>query len=229
MVKNSYGPYDSIKPDTNEQWIRISEGCPNQCEYCYEPKEQKVFSIPSITRNSVKIMDMNFLSKEGVLERIRELGSKRIDGKVVYYELVCGIDYRFLTQEIATALKQNRFIRMRIAWDWEYAKQWKIKKAIDLLLKAGYVRKELMVFMICNWKIPFVECMRKLNLCKYWNVKVSDSYFDGQVMPNVKPIFWSAEEIKAFRHECRKHNQLVLFGLDPELREDDTKLFRWIS
>lgn len=33
MVNNSYGFYNSINPNTNEQWIRISEGCPNQCEY----------------------------------------------------------------------------------------------------------------------------------------------------------------------------------------------------
>ena len=229
MINNSYGAYDSIKPDTNEQWIRISEGCPNHCPFCKEPEEQKIFQIPPITRNSVKIMDMNFLSKEGALERIRELGSKKVYDKVVYYELVCGVDYRFLTREIADALKQNRFIRMRLAWDWEYSRQWKIKRTVDMLLKAGYARKELMVFMICNWKIPLAECMKKLNLCKYWNVKVSDCYFDGQVMPNVKPLFWSAEQLKEFRHEVRKHNQMVLFGLDPELHEMEDKLFRWFD
>lgn len=223
MINNSYGFYDSIKPNTDEQWIRISEGCPNQCPYCKEPREEKVFEIPTIRTNNVKIMDMNFLSKPNVVDRIKELGLKRVNNKVVYYELVCGIDYRFLTEEIAILLRENRFRRMRLAWDYHYGDMFKIKKAINKLNKAKYKNKELMIFMICNWRIPFTECMKKLNMCKYWNVKVADCYYDGQVMPDVKPINWSINEIKLFRHEVRKHNQTVLFGVDPEYKQETLK------
>lgn len=212
----SLGAYDKF--DEKEQWIRITEGCPHHHEYCYEPKEIKIFGIPEIVRNDVRIMDMNLLCKSEALNIIKELGAKRVNGKVVSYELVCGIDYRFLTQEIANALYDSRFKRLRMAWDWGYADQFKIKDAIGKLKKAGYKPKDLMIFMICNWKIPMHECWRKLNLCKYWNVKVADCYFDGQ-KPPIKPIFWTANEIKQFRAEVRKHNQLVLFNIDPELRE----------
>lgn len=212
----SYGPYN--KYNENEQWIRITEGCPHNCPFCYEPQEIKVFGIPEIIRNNVKIMDMNLLCKKEALEIIEELGKKRVNGKVVYYELICGIDYRFLTQEIANALKQNRFIKPRIAWDWFLQDQYAIKDAIEKLVKAGYKRKEIMVFMICNWKIPFEVNCRKLDLCKVWNVKVADCYFDGQVFPNVIPIYWTDEQNKTFRKMVRKHNQLVNFGIDPEIK-----------
>jgi hypothetical protein len=215
VVKYSYGAYNKF--NATEQWVRITEGCPHRHLYCYEPQEIKVFGIPDIVRNKVKIMDMNLLCKPEALQIIKTLGEKRVDNKVVYYELVCGIDYRFLTQEIADALKHGRFYNVRIAWDWWYKNQYTIYKAIDMLLKAGYRNKELTVFMICNWKIRYQENLKKLDLCKVWNVKVSDCWFDNQVSPKIKPVHWTQEQIKDFRARCRKHNQLVAFDIDPEI------------
>lgn len=211
----SYGPYNKI--GKTEQWIRITEGCPWDHEYCYEPKEIKIFDIPNIERNHVKIMDMNLLCKPESLNIINYLGSLKINKKVVYYELVCGIDFRFLTQEIADALYKNRFKNIRIAWDMFYSEQLKIHDAIKMLYKAGYERKDIMVFMICNWQIKFSECLKKLDLCKIWNVQVADCYFDNQVFPNVQPIYWSYKECHEFRQKVRKHNQLINFGVDPEI------------
>lgn len=211
----SYGSYNKVRG--KRQRVRISQGCVHNCPFCYEPTELIVFGIPEIVRNHVEIMDMNLLCKPQALEIIQELGNKRVDGKVVHYELICGIDHRFLTQEIANALKESRFRRIRLAWDWHYKDQRIIKKAIDKLLKARYKPNDLMVFMICNWKISYQENCKKLDLCKVWNVKVCDCYFDGQVAPNVLPIHWHYEEIKTFRKLVRKHNQLVNFKIDPEV------------
>jgi len=212
----SLGSYN--KYDKKEQWIRITEGCPHDCPFCYEPTEIKIFEIPEIVRNNVKIMDMNILCKSKALQIIKDLGKKRVNKKVVYYELICGIDYRFLTQEIANELKKNRFINIRIAWDWFYRDQYAIKDAINKLLKAKYKRNNIMIFMICNWKIPFKLNCKKLDLCKVWNVKVADCYYDGQTFPNVIPIYWTDQENKTFRKMVRKHNQLVNFKLDPEVK-----------
>ena len=68
-------------------------------------------------RNEVLIYDMNLLCKPEALSIIKELGQKGVNKKVVYYELVCGIDFRFLTLEIARALKASRFRNIRLAWD----------------------------------------------------------------------------------------------------------------
>lgn len=212
----SYGPYNKF--NDQEQWIRITEGCPNQCPFCAEPEEIKIFEIPEIVRNKVKIMDMNLICKKEALQIIQELGSKKVNKKVVYYELICGIDYRFLTQEIANALKNSRFKRIRIAWDFGLDQQYKIKDAINMLLKAGYKPNNIMVFMICNWKTTYETNLKKLDLCKVWNVKVGDCWFDNQTSPNIKPIYWTPKEIKDFRRKCRKHNQLVNFKIDPELK-----------
>jgi hypothetical protein len=215
-VKYSYGPYNKFNDD--EQWIRITEGCPHNCPYCYEPQEIKIFEIPEIVRNDVKIMDMNLLCKPEALDIIKELGEKRPNGKVVYYDMICGIDHRFLTQEIAGSLKKSRFRKIRIAWDWYYRDQFKIKDAIEMLDKAGYKRNNIMIFMICNWKISYRENLQKLDLCKVWNVQVADCYYDNQVGPDFIPLFWRLVDIKDFRHRCRKHNQLVNFKIDPEVR-----------
>jgi hypothetical protein len=214
----SFGPYD--KSNKDEQWIRLTEGCPHSCPYCYEPKEYKVFPMPEIVRNSVKLMDMNLLAKPEAVGIIRELGGKKVGGKVVNYELICGLDYRFLTDEIAGALKKSRFKNLRVAWDWLYTDQKKVKNGIERLLKAGYGAKDITIFMICNWKIPYAENLKKLNLCKYWNVKVADCWFDGQ-SPPIKPVYWTAEQIKDFRHQVRKHNQICNFKIDPELKGEN--------
>jgi len=212
----SYGAYN--KHDKTEQWIRLTEGCPHNCPYCYEPQELKIFDIPEIVRNDVKIMDMNILCKPEALNIIEELGNKRVNNKVVYYEFVCGIDYRFLTLELAQSLKNSRFNKIRIAWDWYYKDQLKIIAALKLLFKVGYKPENIMIFMICNWKIKYSECCDKLDLCKIWNVQVADCYFDNQTAPNIIPIHWTDTEIKQFRKKCRKHNQLVNFKMDPELK-----------
>jgi len=220
MLKNyNTGAYN--KYNETEQWIRITEGCPNNCEFCYETKingsDPIYYEIPEIVRNTVKIMDMNLLSKPRAIEIINKLGSIRVNKKVVYYELVCGIDWRFLTLELALALKKARFVNIRFAWDFGMGFQKEIKNTVNLLRTAGY-KKNITVFMICNWKIPYKVCLMKLDLCKVWNVKVADCYFDNQVSPNIKPIYWTEEQIKKFRKKVRKHNQLILFGIDPEFK-----------
>jgi len=225
-MKYSLGEYN--KSNDIEQWIRITEGCPHNCPYCYEPQEIKIFSIPEIIRNKVKIMDMNLLCKEEAIHIIRELGEKRVNEKVVYYECICGIDYRFLTQEIANELKKARFKNIRIAWDWYYADQFRVKKGMDFLIKAGYKPDDMQIFMICNWKIPYKECCQKVDLCKVWNIKVTDCYFDNQTSPNIKPIEWTEEEIRSFRKMCRKHNHLVNFKCDPEINRSEYKQQRFL-
>jgi len=217
----SRGEYNKF--DDKEQWIRLSEGCPNGCPFCregIENPELKVFEIPEIIRNTVKILDMNLLCHPEALEIIKDLGRRKVNNKVVHYELLCGVDYRFLTQELAVALKQSRFTNIRIAWDFSFSLQKKIKEATKLLINAGYSPKDIMIFLICNWKTSYEENLKKMDLCKVWNFQMADCYFDNQLSPNIKPIHWTEEQIKSFRSKVRKHNQLVNFGIDPELKEN---------
>lgn len=207
--------YDEVRGDT--QWIRLGEGCPNSCEYCQAPKEMISYDIPIIRRNKVGIMDMNFLAGPEVESRMVELGSRRADGKVVHYELLCGIDWRRMTQERANLLKQNRFVKLRFAWDLSLECQYKIKDCLKMLKKAGYDSQDLMVFVLADWKISFNECLAKLFLLKSWNVKVSDCYFDNATPPDYQMNYWTFQECKVFRSLCALHNQSVRFGIYPDL------------
>ncbi len=213
-VNYSEGPYNKIKDD--QQWIRIGEGCPWNCPWCYEKTEMITFELPEIERNKVGIMDMNLLAKPEAVNILHKLGSKRVDGKVVHYELLCGLDYRFLTDEISELLKEYRFHNIRLAWDWFFKDQKLIKDAVWKLIKVGYKPEEIMVFMICNHEISYVENLRKLDLCKIWGVKVADCYYDNQVGPKFIPLKWTLDEIYDFRRKCRKHNQMVRFKIDPQ-------------
>ena len=197
------------------QRIETHRGCRWQHPYCYEPKEMIDFPIPEIKRNKVQILDMNFLFRENRLETIKDLGKRRVNGKLVYYECVCGFDFRLLTLEIAKALKKARFVKPRLAWDGSFADQYKIKDAINMLKKAGYKPNDIMLFMIVNWAIPRSECERKLDLMKVWNVKVCDCCYDGGYA-HCTPDYWTGKDLVEFRAKCRKHNQLVNFGVDPE-------------
>lgn len=218
-VTYSKPQYNKIKGD--KQRIELSRGCPNNCPYCFEPHAKTKddvnhFSIPEIKRNYVQILDMNFLWQENVLEKIRKLGKIRVNNKVVYYEEVCGFDYRYMDQEVCNALKKARFVKPRIAWDWTLNDQYKLKDTINMLKKAGYKPHEIMVFIIVNWKMPYEDCLKKLDLLKVWSVKVCDCCYDGGYRHAV-PEYWSKEEIVNFRMKSRKHNQIVNFGIDPEV------------
>ena len=199
--------------DEEIQWIRISEGCPNQCPYCAETwengKEPIYYELPEIIRNRVNILDMNLIYKPKALEIIQELGRRRVNGKVIYYSLQCGIDYRYLTQEIASALKQAHFIEMRFAWDYSYNQAYKIEDAKKKLVYAGYNPKDMQVFMIANWKIPAKEYLMKLKTLKHWGLQVSDCWFDNQKKGQVIPIHWTKEEIDYVGEECRDHNIMI--------------------
>jgi hypothetical protein len=227
QVNISRGPYN--KHNDEEQWIRISEGCPNNCPYCYEPTKIMLFEIPEIVRKKVRIMDMNLLCKKEALDILNDLGRRKLKGRFVYYELMCGIDYRFLTPLIAFALRKNRFGMfskkgkwhpgVRLAWDTPYRENPKIKEAIDMLIRAGFKPfkpREIQLFVLCNWKIPYLDCIKKLDLAKVWGVQIADCYYDNQVSPRILPRYWSLKQIRQFRAKVRKHNQLVGFRIDPE-------------
>lgn len=215
--------YTMVKED--RQRIELSRGCPHGCKYCFEAKyayAQKLkdvqqFPIPEIRKNHVEILDMNFLWQPNILDRIKELGRKRVNGKVVYYEEICGLDYRLITDEVAKALKESRFVNPRIAWDGVVNEQYQIKDTVRKLKAAGYRSEEIGVFMLVNHKIPYEECLKKLDILKVWNCRVCDCCYDGGYK-NAIPEFWTADQIKDFRRRSRKHNQIVGFKLDPEIK-----------
>lgn len=203
------------KHNSDQQWIRLTDGCPWNCPYCYCPKDVKTFSVPEIVRRSVKIMDMNILANPD-WEKIFDSLEKQNLGKI-HYDFICGFDFRFVNDHVAQRIKKLGVKKIRLAWDWFMGDQKKLRHAINCFKRVKYDPRKIMIFMLCNWKISFKECCRKLDLLKIWNVEVADCYYDNQTMPNVIPIFWSDKQIKEFRSKCRKHNQMIYHGIDPEI------------
>lgn len=218
-IQTTYGKpqYNYVKGA--RQRIELHRGCPHQHEYCYEPKINEDFPIPQLVKNYVEILDMNLLARKDCLEVIRELGCIKVNKKHVKYEAVCGFDFRFLNFEIAQALREASFIKPRLAWDGPLLDQYDICHSVETLERAGYRPRDLSMFMIVNWRIPYRECLRKLDLLKVWNIKVCDCCYDGGYR-HATPIFWSGAQIEKFRRICRKHNQLILFRIDPQITVD---------
>lgn len=190
--------------------IQFTSGCPNNCRYCYEPKEVRVLAPVYPKKGEYnQILDMNFLANPDVMDILKGLPKAK-------YELVCGVDYRRLSPEICGLLKKKNFIKIRWAWDYTFTQQKIHKKVWQMLTRAGFKSEELSVFILVNWKTPYLDCCRKLDLLKVWNVKVNDCCWDGGYKI-AKPHYWDLNHIMRFRAACRKHNQIVRFKIDPEL------------
>jgi len=112
--------------------IKLTDGCPNGCKYCHESKEMTYYKLPDIeVCSEIQILDMNFLANpraEEYISRLGILGCKT--------ELVCGVDYRLLTQDICNLLKENGFIKIRWAWDYSFNSQKKHQEIWKMFLKA---------------------------------------------------------------------------------------------
>lgn len=194
----------------------FTEGCPNECSYCYEKPKMKYYNPEFyFYEDYIQILDMNFLANPRAKDILNELTLANKS-----YELVCGVDFRRLDLETCKLMKRANFIKVRWAWDYGFSQQKIHQNVVRMFKKAKYQSEQLSVFILVNWKIPYTECLQKLDLLKIWNVKVNDCCWDGGYK-KAKPKHWSIEQIKDFRKKCRKHNQLVRFRIDPELKSTE--------
>lgn len=212
--------------------VMLGSGCPNHCEYCYEQTEPIFKGIPIFTKSKIKINDMNILSYPESNSILVSLGQSGL-----YFELVCGVDFRRLNLFNATILHQYRFGRfnrygkwsryIRFAWDYGMNMQYTMRKTKNILLEAEFKPNQIGVFILLNWKIPYEECLAKLDTLHYWRVQVDDCCYDGGYPKNETDFntnprfegkrFWTYQQIKSFRRVCRKHNQKVRRdGMDVE-------------
>ncbi len=219
-LKSKYcsDPYN--KSDDKQQWIRISDGCPRNCPFCYCPTTMKYYGIPKIVRNILHILDFNLLAQPKLKDILIKLSKVRVNNKKVGLYAKGGFDKYFVTKEVAELIKKANFKEIILAWNWGYKQEFlPLYDAIKWFLDVGYKRKQIAIYIVCNWKISYEECIKKLDVLKIWGVKCFDCYYDNQTFPNVQPVYWTYKECKSFRVKCRTHNQLIIFnGYDPELK-----------
>jgi len=203
-----------------EHWIRLTDGCFRSCWNCYTPKDVKVYDLPEIKANKVRFLDQNFIhAHDNPLKLIQSL-PKKLNGKVIRYTFLAGLDFTLFNQEILDAMKKARVGRfnnagnfingLSIAWDRTYNERYMIDKAIDMMLQAGYSRRGIQIRMLCNGKISYEECMNKLNFLWQKKVMIDDCWFNNQKRGSVKPIYWAQEQCDMFGQCCRANNVAVM-------------------
>jgi len=237
--------YDLIfNPHPPYQIIHASRGCFRKCPFCgtwkIEPKVTFKKSIKNeIRSNKLIFYDNNLLRNPHIKNILTEISTMKYNGKSIICESQCGFDGRLLTPELAQLIKKARFIYPRIAWDWGYSQHKEIKNQIKMLLDAGYKNKEIYVFMLYNWDIPFKEMEKKRIKCWEWKVQIADCRYRpiNQTFDNYnsrkkqtnKDYYihpkWTDEEVKQFRKNVRRQNICVRHGFNFYSKDLEHKRF----
>lgn len=226
--------YDLV--DVDYQIIHAMRGCIRRCKFCgtwkVEPKLLYKKSIKKeICSNKLIFYDNNLLINPYIADILKEIAKAEWNGKPVRCESQSGFDGRILMKKswLAKLLKKARFDNPRIAWDWWYSDYKKIKKQIDILKEAGYSAKEIYIFMIYNFKIPFEEMEKKRKKCKHWGVQIVDCRYRplNRTFDNYKPQArkgqtkkdyyihpkWTDFQVRQFRRNVREQNiEIRYFG-----------------
>jgi hypothetical protein len=161
-----------------------------------------------------------------ILEELADYRTEK--GHGVRCESQSGFDLNLLTAERARLLRAAHFVNPRIAWDGRYKTWREVRAAIEVLESAGYNRKEIYLFMIYNYGLPYSEMKMKIEACRRWGVRVidcryrplnatEDNYRPGAA-PQEKADYyihggWTDLQVRRFRRAVRRQNIAVLLDL----------------
>ena len=234
--------YELYVPNVDFQILHTQMGCERHCPFCgvwkVEPEFSEVNTISDkIFKKKLVFYDNNFLADKDLIHATRaekilnELIELKKEKKILWCESQSGFDGRILLKNphLARKIKQAGFRNPKIAWDWGYNQHPSIKRQIDLLVNAGYSRKEISVFMLYNWDIPFEEMEKKRIKCFEWGVQITDCryrpldstydyYNPRKNQENTNEYYihkkggWTDAKIKQFRKNVRRQNICVRHG-----------------
>lgn len=251
-----YLPDYSVLPQVDYHATHMMRGCIRKCSFCgtwkLEPKrtnkakEEIINELTAIGKNKVIFFDNNILANPNIKVILEEFMTLRFNGRPVIFESQSGFDGRLLEKdpELAILIKRARFQNVRIAWDNGLEDRCSIKNQIDILKKAGYVSKDISVFTIYNFSIPYENMIKKIANCKEWGVQIADCRYrpldldydnynphmrhgqpDGSYYIH-KEAGWDDAKIRDFRSRVRKHNIWVRYAKDKG-KEYDNKMEKW--
>ena len=219
-------PLDYSFVNSDYQIIQLSRGCTKKCKFCgihrMEPHyEYKDTFKDTVQKRDLLFLDNNLLANPNIDKILDELDELKMYRKIRSWEAVSGVDVDYLLKkpELAKRMKRSGCLNIRIAWDGSIKKAPKIKKALDLLVDAGFVASKIRVFMLYNFDIPFEECEEKRILCYNWGVRVyqcryiplnavSDNFSQRKKQTNEDYYIhegWTDEQVKKFNTNCRWH------------------------
>ena len=194
------------------QIVHAMRGCVRRCEFCgtwrLEKRADVVVDelmanielcgtkgrVGRNPRNKLVFYDNNLLANSHVDELLERLSALRLNGRRVTCESQSGFDGRIMRQrpELATLIKNANFKVPRIAWDGPYSDVDDIECQIDLLVAAGYSSREVFVFFLYNWDVPYEDMYRKVERLWEWQVQISDCRFRplNQTHDHFNPRKW---------------------------------------
>ena len=119
-----------------------------------------------------------------------------------------------------------------------------MKRQIDFLLNAGYNSKDLSIFMLYNWDIPFDEMEKKRIKCWEWKVQINDCRFRplNQTFDNYNPYLhkkgqgpedyhiheeaeWTDHLVRQFRKNVRRQNIAIRQDVLWYSRKSERKIY----
>ena len=235
-AEKSFPAYDLIENNPHPldyQIVRTSRGCTRSCEFCGVSKIESSFKVKNSMKKEIKyrkivFYDDNLLANPCIEDILNELIELKNDKKILWCEAQSGFDGRILKEKppLATMIKKAGFHYPRIAWDSRYEQHNEIKDQLNVLLGAGYKSKDIFVFMLYNWDIPFEEMEKKRLKCWEWQVQIADCRFRpldctyDKYIPYIplkrqdaKDYYihpdWMDAEVKQFRKNVRRQNICV--------------------
>lgn len=249
-------PDYSILSDVEYHATHMMRGCIRRCTFCgtwiLEPlrtnktKDEILKELIAIGKNKVIFYDNNILANPNIKEILKAFSELKINNKSVFFESQSGFDGRLLKRdpELARLIRKAGFRNVRIAWDNGLKDRGSIKKQVDILVAAGYKAKDILIFMIYNFNIPYEKMLKKIVNCKEWGVQIADCRYrpldldydnynphmrHGQPEGSYyihKEAGWEDTKIRDFRSRVRKHNIWVRYAKDKG-KEYDNKMERW--
>lgn len=213
------------------QILHTSRGCPRKCKFCgtwkIEPSPSFKRTISGeISKSKLIFYDNNLLMNPFIEEILNELIDLKKSKKILNCESQSGFDGRVLISKphLASMLKKAGFVYPRIAWDGPFEDCREIEKQITTLIDTGFRSKDIYVFMLFNWEIPFQEMEKKRRVCWKWKVQISDCRYRplDQTHDNYNPRKkeqnreayyihdrWTDSEVRQFRRHIRRQNICV--------------------
>jgi hypothetical protein len=244
-----YPDYSILEKGISHHVTHAMRGCIRRCSFCgtwkLEPRrcdktpEELVEEIETIGKNKVIFFDNNFLANANIKPILNDLKSLRVNNKSVTYESQSGFDGRLLLRdpELAFLLKEARFQNVRIAWDNEVRERKSIERQVQCLISAGFKAKDIAIFVLYNYDIPYGEMLKKLDLCAGWGTQVADcryrpldsredNYNPHKVGQTIEEYYihekagWTDEKVKDYRRRVREHNIWIRYAKDKGLKYD---------
>ncbi len=233
---------DYSKVDVDYQIIHTSRGCIRQCGFCgtykIEPHwickkslKEEIEAEPD--KKKIIFYDNNLLANENIEDILNELIELKKEKKITYVESQSGFDGRILRKKpyLAKMLKEAGFKNPKIAWDHSINEWPLIEEQKNLLIDAGFPPKEISIFMIYNYKLPYEEMEEKRIKCAEWGVQITDcryrpldaeddnySSYKREQGPEDYHIHkesgWTDKKVRKFRRNIRRHNICMRHEID---------------